>query len=71
MTRPLPFRSLLLNEKSCFGRKEESTLLEERIIIIIIIIIIIVAISIAQYLIDKGEHTALYQINQTYKYVYT
>ena len=36
------------------------------IIIIITIIIIIVVISIAPYLIDKGEHTTLYKTTKTY-----
>ena len=33
-------------------------------------LIIIVVISIARCLLDKGEHTALYKINQTYKYTH-
>ena len=36
-------------------------------IIIIIIMIIIAIISIPWYLIDKGEHTMLYKVSQTYK----
>ena len=40
------------------------------ILIIITIIILIVVISIARYLIDMGEHTALYKISETYKYTH-